>query len=87
MSTLLDEYKKLEKKAEERLAIIVNIRGIESKYAINLKVLKVNDDLRFDLPNCNTLVEIGDKCIDKYGYQYDLSVLNLAQLCEIVDKI
>ncbi len=86
--TLLAEYVKLESKVKERLAKLIQKRGVESKFS-NTKVLKIKEGEQFNLADRgHYAVEISiEKIIDNSGYEYYFSVLTLEQLCEIIDNI
>lgn len=87
MKTFVQKHKELEEKLNQRISVLIDRKGIESKHR-NCLVLKVkSDDLQFNLEGGRYLTEISeDRLIDNEGYDYNFSCLTLEQLCELVDS-
>ncbi len=85
--SLTSIYKDIFNRAVDKLEALIWEKGVESKHN-NSKVLRVPDEQAFNLDGNRYLTEITpSELIDDKGYTYNLEVLNLEQLCEVVDAI
>ncbi len=84
----MDFTEKLNNLYEEiRLSIIKNVadKGVESTN-YNKIIVKVPDDLAFNLDNGRYVEEVGQHdLIDNQGYIYNFGVLDYEQLTELAD--
>jgi len=88
MGTFIKKHKTLEKEIIAVIEQLIKAKGVESKHRGDVLVLKVKDDQQFNLDGGRYLTEItSNELIDNQGYNYNLSVLSLEQLCEVVDNL
>jgi len=89
METLDDKLEELNNEIIQRIGTLLEDKGVPSETQSQTKVLKVEDeDVMFNLESLRYLVEINEtKLIDSSGYEYNLDVLSVEQLCEVVDSL
>ncbi len=84
---LQDKHSQLFDECVKKINQLIDTKGVSSKFQ-SKAVLQVPDEQMFNLDGGRYLIEIdGKELIDNNGYTYNLFVLTLEQLCEVVDAI
>lgn len=85
-NTFRRKYLNLKQEVASEIASLIRQHGEDSKHR-GKRVLKVKDGQQFNLDGGRYLTEVGStELIDNLGYSYNYDVLDLDQLCEIVDS-
>jgi len=88
MKVLSTKLKNLEIEAIDKIVELLKEKGEKSKHSTTT-VLKIKDEnLQYNLEGVRYLTEINETDVfDNNGYSYNIFVLNLEKLCEIVDSL
>lgn len=88
MKKLEDTLEILIQEIGKRIVELIKTKGEESDHLGDI-VLKIKDeDKMYNLEGGRWLVEISEnKLIDNQGYSYDLCVLRLEELCDVIDSL
>lgn len=88
MKKLTNKLETLNQEIVQQIIELIRIKGVKSKHSSDI-VLSIQDEEQMhNLEGGRYLVELNSKVlIDNQGYQYNLEVLEIDKLCEVVDSI
>lgn len=88
MGKFKNKINKLEDQIKAEINRLLNKKGYKSRFS-NTRVLHITDErLWYNVENGRFVVELTDKeFIDNEGYRYDLYVLPITEVCEIIDSL
>lgn len=88
MEKLTKKLETLNQEIVQQIIELIEMKGVKSKHTSDI-VLSIQDEEKmYNLDGGRYLVELNSKVlIDNQGYQYNLEVLEIDKLCEVVDSI
>lgn len=88
MKNLTKKLETLNQEMVQQIIELIRIKGVKSKHTSDI-VLSIQDEEQMhNLEGGRWLVELNSEVlIDNRGYQYNLEVLDIDKLCEVVDSI